>query len=290
MGSSRSPRSGWAARRRRLDPASIVIGLVAIFLVVAIIHPWSGSPPTPPPAAALKADDPRRHLRLASRDTNQPADSVPGSDHRRPRRWTGSSTGRVDRRAAGASPSAPRRARAMGRRSTSTPRCRSSRSRSMARGRRGPGSSPVVIASEIGALPEIRSSASKAADLCRGLPDLPSGAELLTFTRPGSDPANVEVRAWQEVGWHDEPRDIEPLVGLTEELFADDGQNEQVGQVHGGRAARRPLRVPDRRCGRDHDADGLHRPSLTNWTILGRWRRSRARRPSRSSTATSAAR
>ena len=52
-------------------------------------------------------------------------------------------------------------------------------------------------------------------DLCSDVPDLPTGAQVLVVTTPFGTPVGIQVQAWHEVGWHDEPRDIEPLPGVT---------------------------------------------------------------------------
>ncbi|MGH2513896.1 MAG: hypothetical protein ACRDGQ_14595 [Candidatus Limnocylindrales bacterium] len=48
-------------------------------------------------------------------------------------------------------------------------------------------------------------------NLCRGLPSLPSGAQVVALTAPSSSREVLDIAAWQVVGWHDEPRDIEAL-------------------------------------------------------------------------------
>lgn len=48
-------------------------------------------------------------------------------------------------------------------------------------------------------------------NLCRGLPSLPSGAQVVALTAPSSQREVLDIAAWQVVGWHDEPRDIEAL-------------------------------------------------------------------------------
>jgi hypothetical protein len=54
-----------------------------------------------------------------------------------------------------------------------------------------------------------------ASKLCSGVPDLPTNAQVLVITTPSGTPDTVQLQAWHEVGWHDEPRDIEPLAGLV---------------------------------------------------------------------------
>jgi hypothetical protein len=223
-------------RRSRVDPASIAVGLVAIFLVAAIVHPWSGNPATPPPAAAVRATTTTSPSAPAATRTSQPAAS----------RAPTSAAEAIDRVIDGPGGPAGSWGVAVGAGASSSegpafdvhtqvPIISISLDGSWsAWAGVQPVVQPVISHPKSGA-PGDPVIGLKATDLCRGLPDLPSGAELLTFTRPGSGAANVEVRGWQEVGWHDEPRDIEPLVGLSEELFADNGQNEQVGPAHGGR-------------------------------------------------------
>jgi hypothetical protein len=50
--------------------------------------------------------------------------------------------------------------------------------------------------------------------LCAGVPDLPTGAQVLLLTTPSETQDPVQLQDWPDVGWHDEPRDIQPLPGL----------------------------------------------------------------------------
>jgi hypothetical protein len=54
----------------------------------------------------------------------------------------------------------------------------------------------------------------KPAELCQGLPDLPSGAQVVAVTSPGGPRDDVVVEGWQVVGWHDEPRDVQPVASM----------------------------------------------------------------------------
>ena len=67
-------------------------------------------------------------------------------------------------------------------------------------------SPPVGLAAAIEALP--------ASKLCSGVPRLPTDAQVLMVTTPSGTADTIQLQAWHEVGWHDEPRDIEPLAGL----------------------------------------------------------------------------
>jgi hypothetical protein len=71
--------------------------------------------------------------------------------------------------------------------------------------------------------------------LCRGIPDLPTGGQVLVITTPFGTPGTIEVQAWHEVGWHDEPRDIEPLPGFGDLTPRHAGDVSYV-QLAGGRA------------------------------------------------------
>ena len=72
----------------------------------------------------------------------------------------------------------------------------------------------------------------KPAELCQGLPDLPSGAQVVAVTSPGGSRDDVEADGWQVVGWHDEPRDVQPVAsmrGLTSDLSGTITYLEQPG-------------------------------------------------------------
>jgi hypothetical protein len=220
-----------AKRRRRLDPVSIVIGLVAVFLVVAIVHPWTGSLPPPPLAAALKPT-------IAA---PSPVVAAAPPD--------GSATGGTPTTATEAiarvikGPGAPATAWGVvvgaGASSsdgpafdvnTQVPIISISLDGSWAA---WTAVMPVVSHPKPGAAKE-PVLALKTADLCRQLPDLPSGAEVVTLTWPGDRPAEIQVHAWQQVGWHDEPRDVEPLAGIIEAQSFDGAGPGYMAQADGG--------------------------------------------------------
>lgn len=55
----------------------------------------------------------------------------------------------------------------------------------------------------------------KPADLCAGVPTLPTGAQVLAVTTPGAPPADLRIKGWSLRGWRDDPPAIEPLGGLA---------------------------------------------------------------------------
>ena len=71
-------------------------------------------------------------------------------------------------------------------------------------------------------------------DLCRGLPDLPSGAQVVAVTAPGLPRDYLQVRGWQVVGWHDEPRDIELLPSSRTLASSNAGPINELAQATGG--------------------------------------------------------
>jgi hypothetical protein len=50
--------------------------------------------------------------------------------------------------------------------------------------------------------------------LCTGIPDLPTGAQVLVVTTPSGTPASLQIRGWREVR-HDEPSVIQRLPGVS---------------------------------------------------------------------------
>ena len=73
---------------------------------------------------------------------------------------------------------------------------------------------PLVGRAATAAVPSATIDGLSVTKLCAGVPDLPTGAQVLEITTSAGTPDLVEVAGWHEVGWHDEPRDIEPLPGL----------------------------------------------------------------------------
>ncbi len=83
-----------------------------------------------------------------------------------------------------------------------------------------------------GADPEL--TGVRVTDLCRGLPDLPSGAQVVAVTAPGLPRDYLQVRGWQVVGWHDEPRDIELLPSSRGLTISNAGAINELAQATGG--------------------------------------------------------
>ena len=75
---------------------------------------------------------------------------------------------------------------------------------------------PLVGRAATAAVPSATIKRLSVTKLCAGVPDLPSGAQVLEITTSAGTPDLVEVAGWHEVGWHDEPRDIEPLPQLDD--------------------------------------------------------------------------
>jgi hypothetical protein len=93
-----------------------------------------------------------------------------------------------------------------------------------------------------------------ASKLCRGVPDLPADAQVVVVTTPSGTPDAVQLQAWHVVGWHDEPRDIEPLAGLVSAV------SQRAGDVSYLRLANGSV-WPDGRY--ELRVDGSSRSSLT---------------------------
>jgi len=193
-----------ARRRRRIDPGWIVVGLVAALVVAAIAHPWQTAKPS---------------IAVVPRPSSLPVDTSAQSIEPAPLASQAQSSAdvlatEVYHLGAAAAP--------------------------WGVGIGAEGGPPFQPTLEIPALGEAtddawwawiqvdplvgrsataaESSASIAGlsvtKLCAGVPDLPTGAQVLEITTPDGTPDLVEVAGWHEVGWHDEPRDIEPLPGL----------------------------------------------------------------------------
>jgi hypothetical protein len=73
-----------------------------------------------------------------------------------------------------------------------------------------------------------------AVDLCKGVPDLPSGAEVVALTAPGQPREHLQVRGWQVTGWHDEPRTIDLLPSTRNLARTNVGAINELTQAAGG--------------------------------------------------------
>ena len=212
-------------RRRRLDPGLIVVALAVILVGAAILQPWSsGAPrqqaavgrpspqavtgPAPTPvvvASPVASDGPSPSLSVGATiaAARSAADRVildPASDAQH---W-GVAV------AAGSSPGGGPQFDV----NTQVPVISMSLDGSWSAW------APVqILPSPAGADPSTSSVAGlKPAELCNGLPDLPTGAQVVAVTSPGEPRDYLAVAGWQIVGWHDEPRDIQPVAstrGLT---------------------------------------------------------------------------
>jgi hypothetical protein len=77
----------------------------------------------------------------------------------------------------------------------------------------------IVVQPVLGKTPTAGGSAAAidalpVSKLCAGVPDLPTGAQVLLLTTPSETRDPIQLQDWPDVGWHDEPRDIQPLPGL----------------------------------------------------------------------------
>jgi hypothetical protein len=73
-----------------------------------------------------------------------------------------------------------------------------------------------------------------ASGLCQGLPDLPSGAQVVALTAPGLPRDYLQILGWQVVGWHDEPRDFELLPATRELTTYNVGAISELSLPNGG--------------------------------------------------------
>ena len=196
-------------RRRRIDPGWIVVGVVAALLVAAIVHPWQSSSPSivvVPQSSNLTVDTPDPSFGPAPSATpGQSAADVLATE--------------VYDLGIAAGPWGVGVGAAV-----------------------GPPLQPNLEIPALGVATDqawwawivvhpspAGPAAGSAADaietlpvskLCSGVPDLPTGAQVLVVTTPSGTPDVVQLVAWHDVGWHDvgwhdEPRDIEPLSGLV---------------------------------------------------------------------------
>jgi len=83
---------------------------------------------------------------------------------------------------------------------------------------------PIVGRAATAPVPSATVAGWSVTNLCAGVPDLPTGAQVLEVTTSDGTPDLVEVTGWHEVGWHDEPRDVEPLPGLDDVVLRQTGE------------------------------------------------------------------
>ena len=190
-------------RRRRVDPGLVVLGLVLALVLAPIVHPWQGSGPSvavaprPSPAAAAPVEP-----SIAPDPAAPPAQSADSLALALDRLGSDAAPWGIGVGAAVGPPLQPRlEIPALGVATDSAWWAWTVVHPSPAE------ASPSRTAGAIETLP--------ASKLCSGVPELPTGAQVLVVTTPSGTPDLVELAAWHEVGWHDEPRDIEPLTGLV---------------------------------------------------------------------------
>ncbi len=200
-------------RRRGIDPGWIVAALVAVLLLAAITHPWQST--TPASAVALSPDPASPAAVRSLVPGGQPAAS-PGSSNAPIPVVTqgGPVTDQIaidignlgeDQGAWGVGVGAPV----------------------------GPPLQPTLEIPALGVATEqawwtwivvpstpAASMTDGSADavqalpvdrLCTGVPDLPTGGQVLVVTTPRGTRIASEFGGWQAVGWHDEPRDVESI-------------------------------------------------------------------------------
>ena len=71
------------------------------------------------------------------------------------------------------------------------------------------------------------------AQLCTGVPNLPTGAQVVAVTAPSGPLSDLQIQAWREVGFHDEPRDIEPVPGIRQMTAFQSGDVSYFQQLSG---------------------------------------------------------
>ena len=195
-------------RRRRLDPGLLVVGLAAILVVAAVAHPWSASDPPAAPRPAASAG-------LLGGLTASPSPSAPA------RLPTPSPT---------VSPPDPARIATL------------IEELHAYAGRWGIGAGaippapvrppvdwiawvkvdPISIAEMPSASPDLLGGMASIQP-CSGLPNLPSGAQLLVITSPAHPLIEIGIRGWRIVGGGADPPDVQEVSELWDASFSGSG-------------------------------------------------------------------
>jgi len=186
-------------RRRRLDPGLMIVGLAAVLVLAAVARPWASEP-----APVSAAVDP---VPAASSPTLQPASPTVQPASNAPDR---TSLATVIHVLAGYSGSWGVGAGAV-----------PAMSATPATSREGAGWSAWVAVRPVSTQGSATDSTELPADvssrdLCAGLPQLPSGAEVIAITAPSGPIGSLGIRGWRLRGFRDDPPNIEVLSGLRQ--------------------------------------------------------------------------
>lgn len=183
-------------RRRRLDPGLMIAGLAAALVLAAVARPWASEPAQasaavdPVPAASSPAASP----------TLQPASNAPDR----------TSLATVIHMLAGYSGSWGVGAGAV-----------PATSATSATSGEGAGWSAWVAVRPVSTQGSTTDSTvlpadTTSRDLCAGLPQLPSGAEVIAITAPSGPIGSLGISGWRLRGFRDDPPNIEVLSGLRQ--------------------------------------------------------------------------
>ena len=192
-------------RRRRLDPGLLIVGLAVILVIAAVARPWTGSGPAPSPrpaasAAGLLGERTARPSPSASRRLPTPSPTVPTPDPTRLENVIQELTAYRGQWGIGAG---------------ATP---TSAVRPPVDWIAWVKVDPISVADMPSASPDLlRGLAS--IEPCSGLPNLPSGAQLIVITIPRHPLGTIGIRGWRMVGGGVDPPDVQELSGQWEATF-----------------------------------------------------------------------
>ena len=192
-------------RRRRLDPGLLIVGVAAILVVVAVARPWAGSGPeaSPRPAASAPgvlggrtdSPSPSSPPRLPA-----PTPTVPPPDPTRIATLVQELAGYGGHWGIGAG-AAP-----------------TSASQPPVGWIAWVKVDPISIADMPSASPDLLGGLASIQP-CSGLPNLPSGAQLIVITIPRHPLGTIGIRGWRMIGGGADPPDVQELSEQWEATF-----------------------------------------------------------------------